>query len=99
MPARPGVMAGNVEVRTSKFELFPNPIANGFATVRYSLPKAGPASITVFDVAGRAAYRQTVMAGRTGGTSLDLRKLANGVYLVRLDADSYSTTHKLIVQH
>ena len=97
-PVRSGVMAGKVEVRTSEFEVFPNPIASGFATVRFALPKAGPATVAVYDVAGRVACRQTMMAGRTGSVNLDLRKLASGVYLVRLDADSYSTTQKLVVQ-
>jgi len=98
-PDRPGVMAGNVEVKNAKFELFPNPIASGFATLRFSLPNAGPAVVTVFDVAGRSVF-STRSLGHTvaRSLSLDLRKLASGVYLVRLDADNFTQTQKLVVQ-
>ena len=99
MPARPGVMAGEPVVHRSSFIVSPNPIASGFATVQYSLPKAGPATVTVFDVVGRSVLR-TWSPGHlvTGSLCLDLRRLSSGVYLVRLDADSYSTTQKLVVQ-
>jgi hypothetical protein len=79
-------------------QIVPNLLASGYATIRYSLPKAGPVSINVFDVVGRSAVRQTFMAQRSGAVPLDLRKLANGVYLVRLDAEGYSQSRKLVVQ-
>jgi len=40
---------------------------------------------------------QTAMTGRTGTLSLDLRRLPAGVYLVKLDADGYSTQQKLVI--
>jgi len=97
-PERSGVMGHRSTTVPSKFALFPNPMAGGFATVSYSLPKAGPLSVTVFDVAGRSVHRQVLVGSRTGAASIDLRKLANGVYLVRLDADGYSSNQKLVVQ-
>ena len=76
----------------------PNPLASGATTLRYVLPAAGPASVTIYDVAGRPAHRQVVLAGRAGAVSLDLRDLAGGVYLVRLDAGTRSVAQKLVVQ-
>jgi len=103
-PARPGVMAGNAgdkfEVRTSKFEVFPNPIANGIATLKMSGQAAEWSSglVRVFDIAGRCVLTRPLGHSTTGPLLLDCRRLSSGVYLVRLDADSYSTTQKLVVQ-
>ena len=96
--ARIGVMAGPSTIFDVRFSISPNPITSSFATIRYAIPKAGPVAISVFDVAGRSVHRQTLMTARTGAASIDLRKLANGVYLVRFDADGYSTSRKLAVQ-
>ncbi len=96
--ARSGVMAERVANGEWRMAVAPNPIASGFATLRYSLPKSGPVTVNVFDVAGRSVQRQTLVATRTGATSIDMRKLANGVYLVRLDADGFTQSQKLVVQ-
>ena len=81
------------------FAIAPNPLAGGLATVRYNLPKAGLATLNVFDVAGRTVLTQTMAAGRTGTASLDLRKLEAGVYLVKVTTEGFSTTQKLVVEH
>jgi hypothetical protein len=96
--ARSGV-AGLVNVPTAKMTVAPNPLATGFATVQFSLPKSGTVRVQVTDVAGRAVLTQTLAANRTGSVGLDLRQLSAGVYLVRLDADGFSTQRKLVVQH
>ncbi len=98
-PERDGVTAGGKRLAVSGVRISPNPLAGGFATLRYSLPKVGPAYISIFDVVGRTQSRQTVLAGRTGAVSLDLRSLSTGVYLVRFDADGFTATRKLVVQH
>lgn len=66
--------------------------------LRYSLPKAGLATLNVFDVTGRAVLDQTLAAGRTGTADLDLRKLEAGVYLVKVTAEGFSTMQKLVVE-
>ncbi|MEO0081955.1 MAG: T9SS type A sorting domain-containing protein [candidate division WOR-3 bacterium] len=95
---RSGVQAGKSAVGSLQLAISPNPIANGWATVRYSLPKPGPVVVTVFDVAGRAVHQRMLAGNRAGTVALDLRKLASGVYLVRLDASDLSQTQKLVVQ-
>ncbi len=75
----------------------PNPLWK-HATVRYNLPKAGPATFELFDVAGRTVLEQTLAAGRTGTAGLDLRKLKAGVYLVKVTTEGFNTTQKLVVQ-
>ena len=97
-PGRSGVLARRGRVQHG-LTVSPNPLAGGFATLRYALPKAGAATLSVFDVTGRQMTSRSLVATRTGAISLDLRSLSNGVYLVRLDADDYTTSRKLVVQH
>jgi hypothetical protein len=97
-PERSGVMADRT-VRAAGFSLGPNPLAANTATLRYSLPKAGPVNLRVFDVTGRTVLDRSLVAGRVGTTELDLRGLSAGIYLVKLTADGHSSTHKLVIQH
>jgi len=94
-----GEEPGGPRFRSTDFSVAPNPLAGGFATLRYALPKAGAATLSVFDVTGRQMTSRSLVATRTGAVSLDLRHLSNGVYLVRLDTDDYTTSRKLVVQH
>jgi hypothetical protein len=67
--------------------------------VRYALPESGPLTLDVYDAAGEKVLSQTMAAGRTGTASLDLRKLNAGVYTVRVKADGFNRTQKLVIQH
>jgi hypothetical protein len=91
--------AGAVPNRAATLRAYPNPLTGGVASLRYSLPKAGPATLTVYDVTGRSVLRQQALAGRTGTLALDVRHLSAGIYLVRLDAAATTVTHKLVIQH
>jgi len=95
---RSGVQAGELIVHRSSFIVSPSPLSSGFATLRYSLPRPGPVSVTVFDVAGRSVFRTGTLGRLTAGTlPLDLRGLSAGIYLVRLDADGFGSSEKLVV--
>jgi len=89
---RPGLAA------PAALRINPNPLTGGFATVRYSLPRAGLAALSVYDVTGRTALTRTLAAGRTGTASLDLRKLDAGVYILKVTTDCFTATQKLVVQ-
>jgi hypothetical protein len=97
--SREGVMAAQATLGDWHLAISPNPLASGFAVLRYSLPKVGLATLSVFDVTGRTMLTQTLAAGRTGTASLDLRKLGAGVYVVKVAAEGFSTTQKLVVEH
>ncbi len=98
-PERSGVLGGDrFDIRKSSFAITPNPLTGGFATLRYSLPMAGPATIHVFDVTGRSVMERSVTATRVGAVSLDVRSLSAGIYLVRFDARDFTATRKLVVQ-
>jgi hypothetical protein len=93
-----GIADENVDAGRASVSIAPNPLSRS-ATVRYSLPKAGLATLDVYDVTGREVLTQTIAAGRTGTASLDLRKLEAGVYMVKVKTNGFSTTQKLVVEH
>jgi hypothetical protein len=82
---------------------YPNPF-NPAATISYSVPAAGTARISVFDVAGRLVAtlvdrhhtpgnHQVSWSGRdTGGTPV-----ASGAYFVRLETQTGNLTRKLVL--
>ncbi|HDQ99895.1 MAG TPA: T9SS type A sorting domain-containing protein [candidate division WOR-3 bacterium] len=75
----------------------PNP-ARGRATVRYSLPHAQDVALTVRDVAGRLVRELESGRRAAGHHEAEIRGLAAGVYLVRLEAGPVSETRKLVIQ-
>jgi hypothetical protein len=96
-PQRSGVMAGRTATAAG-FSLGPNPLATGALSLRYSLPAAGPASVSVVDVTGRTVSSRNLTLGRAGTVSLDVRDLAAGVYLVKFSSEGFSGSQKLVVE-
>jgi hypothetical protein len=89
---------GKPEIADCGLRIAPNPVSGGRLAVSYSLPGAGPATVEVLDVAGRSVLRRAVRTGQSGRVTLDTRKLASGVYLVRLDASGFRAMNKIVVQ-
>jgi hypothetical protein len=73
----------------------PNP-ASGIVLVEYSLPRESGASLRLYDVTGRQV--RSWVGPRTSGCRLDIRSIAAGVYLLRLESDCGSTTRKLVIE-
>jgi hypothetical protein len=78
--------------------LWPSPMAGSDLHIEYGLNQAGPASIALFDIQGRAALTRDFVGTRTGQLSLSLSGLSGGVYIVRLDDGRSAVTQKLVVQ-
>ena len=92
---RLGIAGEKNAVGRASFTIAPNPLRRQ-ATVRYSLP--GPATLQVYDATGREVMSQTVAASGKGTAQLDLRRLKAGVYAVRVKADGFSKTQKLVIE-
>jgi hypothetical protein len=92
-----GIAAENVDAGRVSVSIAPNPLGKS-ATVRYSLPKAGPATLDMFDVMGRTVLTQTIAAALSGTATLDLRGFKAGVYLVKVTTEGFGTTQKLVVE-
>ena len=85
----------------ARLSVTPNP-SGAVTTVSYSLPRAGNASLKVYDMSGRLAATLSSGYHAAGPGASILRPtadgLARGVYLVRLTTNDATLTEKLIVQ-
>jgi len=105
--ARDGI-AGESRLPTAGggLQIVPNPPVSGWATLRFGPgdrwaggQRDREANLRVFDAAGRCVLsRSLVIGNRSLAIPLDLRSLSGGVYLVKLEADGFTQTQKLVVQ-
>ena len=96
-PQPDGVVSSSFIVQRSSFIVSPNPLASGSATVRFSSSLAFPASLRIYDATGRLV-RQSAICNLKSEVVLDLRSMPAGVYLVKLQSESFTATQKLVVQ-
>jgi len=77
---------------------YPNPFNPG-TVIEYSIPKSSFVTLKVYDVLGRE-IATLVNGEQTAGsytTQFDATNLANGTYLYKLQAGSYTETKKMVV--
>jgi hypothetical protein len=81
---------------------YPNPF-NPSTQITYSIAKAGNVSLKVYDVIGREVA--TLVNGQQAAGTYDVsfnaanggRSLASGVYFYRLEAGTFTATHKMML--
>lgn len=97
-PRRPVIVnpAASTPPAGLDLSLSPNPAAD-FVDVRFTLPKSGETTVTVYDALGRQV-QQRVMDLYAGDQALrlDLRGLASGTYTVRLDGAGRMEVRRLV---
>ncbi|TGD83370.1 alpha-amylase family glycosyl hydrolase [Hymenobacter wooponensis] len=79
----------------------PNP-AGTTATLRYELGQSAPVSVTVTNLLGATVHKASVATRQAAGAhdlQLPVHNLANGVYIVRLNAGAQQQSVRLVVQH
>ena len=77
---------------------YPNPVADQ-VTLKWQVPNSMPVSVNLYDATGRM-IRNLYTANdkaRVGTLTADTRKLAAGIYLVRLETATGSATRKLVI--
>lgn len=77
-------------------QIFPNP-SNGNFKIIYHLPHNKSGSLQIIDITGKEVYDQYLPQWSTL-QFISLPKLSNGVYAVKINADNFSATKKLLVQ-
>jgi hypothetical protein len=102
--SRPYVSLNGISL-PSDYELmqnYPNPF-NPSTTISFALPTASDWRLRIFNITGALVWEQS---GRSDGGLVDVvwdgrgpngEQAASGVYLYRLDADTYSNTRKMIL--
>jgi hypothetical protein len=97
-PERSGVMAEPTGLTELGLAVAPNPVTGGRAELRYVIPGAGAAQVRVYDITGRSVLSRSLVAGRSGTVTLDLGRLARGVYVMKFTAPGYSADRKLVIE-
>ncbi len=84
----------SVNERSSKntIKLFPNPATN---QISITTPSQERASIEILDLCGKAVLTETIEGGRS---SVNIKSLAKGPYIVRIIQNSISYEHLLLKQ-
>jgi len=77
---------------------FPNPF-NPSTVIRFALPAAGPAELTVYDLLGRevSVLVRGAFAAGEHAVPFDASALASGLYLYRLRHGAYSEAKKMML--
>lgn len=93
-----GVDDGALPLALQLAPVWPNPVRDG-ATVRYGLPRRGHAKVGLYSVRGE---RIAVLADGDEDAGwhfaqVDSRRIASGVYFLRLEADGKVFTRKVMV--
>lgn len=82
----------------------PNPMGSGQTTIAFGLPRPGQVRIEVYNIAGQrvktlvngnmnAGYHKVTWNGRNSAG----QKVANGVYMYRMNSGDYTATRKLLI--
>jgi len=80
------------------FDITPNPIKDGVATLHYHLSKPEPLRIQIYDISGRTVLSQTLSVNQKASrVNLDLHCFNTGVYLLRIETNGFSKTNKLVI--
>ncbi len=82
------------EVGGVHFTLSPNP-AHHEATLSYTLPAAGAATLTLTNGAGATLWQQRQTLGTSGTVKIPVRNLPAGIYYLRITTDRVSETIRL----
>jgi hypothetical protein len=92
------VEAGNRHEVTLE-QVAPNPVRSS-GVLRFSLPRAGPVSLTIYDLQGRrvaALLQHEVQEAGPHSVSIRTEAWRTGAYFVRLDAQGTVRTEKIVV--
>ena len=78
-----GVSLGISENKLLSFEMYPNPVSD---VLNIQLPTGTEkAEVGVFDYTGRLVTSKIISSN---DTSIDVQKLSNGIYLIRVSSDA-----------
>ena len=93
-----GTAIANIKEATWEMSIYPNPAMSN-ATVSYTLPtEATILDIILVDAQGKVMMADKVNQPKITGTyPLNLKGIASGLYFVRLTANGYSETRRIVV--
>lgn len=93
-----GVETGTLPTALQLAPVWPNPVRDG-ATVRFAMPARGRAKVSLYSVRGERVAVLYDGDGDAGwhSTQVDSRRIASGVYFLRLESDDKVVSKKVMV--
>jgi hypothetical protein len=90
----------NVEASNLSLALYPNP-ATDRLMLNYEFTEASPVSVKIYDMKGREilSLNEGIKASGKHNSSLDLKDLQSGMYMLRFTAGAVSETRRFAVSH
>jgi len=82
----------------SSFTVYPNP-SDGLLTIRLATPLSTPATITVYDLMGRAVQQEIIHSAIQQNIPFQLGTLSNGLYLITITTKNSSFSRPIIVKY
>jgi hypothetical protein len=90
-------VAENNPVITS-FMVYPNP-ANENVNVSFEMKKPADVEISISDICGRTLSGKKIFAKQgINAETIDISRFSKGIYLLKMQADKYSCTTKIVVE-
>jgi hypothetical protein len=88
--------AGKEEItKTQQILLFPNP-CDGILTIQFSKEIPENASLQVFNMLGNIVYKEALNDRQS--RQIDLSRLAQGMYYIRIENTEHSFSEKIVIQ-
>lgn len=91
------VTLNDVAANLNQVAIYPNPGTTGFIYLAYNFATTIDLDINVADLSGKVVFTTAFKAIRSGQQTLDLSKLARGMYLIKLSAGGQSVTRKIMI--
>ncbi len=92
-----------IEQQAKELNIYPNPVVNS-TTILFSIPQSGNVSIQILDLSGRlitTLANQKMQAGNHqliwNANDENRNALSSGIYLLKLNAGSYSNTKEISI--
>ncbi len=82
--------------RNGSFAAYPNPAATE-VWVKHPPGHSGPFSLLLYDVGGRLVFSTNITDNQAGTSSIDLRGLPPGVYVLKLQHSSVAWSERILV--
>lgn len=80
----------------TNFQVFPNP-TDGEFQLQGEIPSAGNVLLTVRDLQGQTVHSSSVWSDPAFNTTLDLRNLSQGIYLLEVETQGQFFVRKLVI--
>lgn len=81
------------------FWFYPNP-SHGLVNLAYKLPAKSQVGISVYNVTGKLVKQLNFVSANaaSGKLNIDFSSLSSGTYMVKINANNQSVTHKLMIE-